>query len=211
MPRKRKALQNAAVAHARNGRALARAQAQTVILTSSDSDVASNDNGAPKHDVEPATTAVTCAEDEMAQTLDNDKENAGARNAEHTGMDDDIEELEGPELLRSLENEYQREVSALTKYEKIISKKTKAGWKEAEQALVGSRPGNSARTQRHHRKKEREQEERNSESRKTYVVTQLKIVAFLDLSRAEQRQLCSVHILVQLEQTSHPQWYACAQ
>jgi len=175
--------------------------------------VASNDNGAPEHDVEPATTVVTCAEDEMAQNLENDEENAGAgaSNTEYMDTDDDIEELKGPELLRSLENEYQREVSALTNYEKIMSKKTKAGWKEAEWALVGSHLGNSVHTQRFHHQKEREQEERNSESRKMYVVTQLKIVAFLDLLRAEQRQPCSVHILVQLKQTSHPQQYTCAQ
>ena len=92
---------------------------------------------------------------------------------ESESSEDEVDELEGAELVESLCKEIENEINMLkqaakTPYEKIVNAKlTAKDWKKAEQHRGLGYNGHALRTQRKHRQDERKKAERDKITRKS--------------------------------------------
>jgi len=90
--------------------------------------------------------------------------------------EDEMDDLEGEELIESLRKEIEHEISLLeefntTPYEKISQANlTTNEWKNAEKKRGFGYNGHAERTQREHRQRAREKAEKDAVTRKRYVM-----------------------------------------
>lgn len=104
--------------------------------------------------------------------LEDDPEDWGDLSDDTNELDDEIEELEGEELQRSLEAQMAREAKIIleaTVYQKLMRKIPTKEWKKAEMNQGFGYNGQSERSKRQKRKNEREKECRDEQTRKLSV------------------------------------------
>jgi hypothetical protein len=87
-------------------------------------------------------------------------------------LEDEVEELEEEELLMSWEELEQHKHRVLTAYQTITKSKTRAEWKIAEANHRLGYNGQATRTRQLHAQKARQKEEKDKETRATYVAVQ---------------------------------------
>lgn len=83
---------------------------------------------------------------------------------------DEVEELEGDELVQNLEEDEGRKRQRMRSYfDVLMSRRRMRDWNDIERTRIGGYNGLSDRTKRYHRQKAREQEEDDAKTRKRYV------------------------------------------
>jgi hypothetical protein len=85
-------------------------------------------------------------------------------------LEDEVEELEGKELMISWEELEQHKLRVLTAYQKITQSKTWTEWKTAEANRCLGYNGQAKHTKQLHAQKARQREEKDKERRASYVV-----------------------------------------
>jgi hypothetical protein len=157
MPHKRRSQQLQA-AKAREGRALKRLQIDSDLDTDGESS-------------EVEVTSWTCVNNHIG--LDESDSDFGDTEWESESSEDEVDELEGADLVESLRKEIENELNLLkqaaqTPYEKISNGNlTARDWKKAEQNRGLGYNGLASRTQRKHRQDAREKAERDKITRKS--------------------------------------------
>jgi len=161
MPYKKRSLKLQA-AKAREGRALKRLEIDSELDTEGESS-------------EVEVTSWTGGVNNHLIGLDGSDSDVDDTEWESESSEDEVDELEGDDLVESLRKEIENELNLLkqtaqTPYEKINNANlTSKDWKKAEQNRGLGYNGLASRTQRKHRQEEREKAERDKITRKSCV------------------------------------------